>query len=291
MTITKAVIPAAGLGTRLLPATKEQPKEMLPLFAPSHDGKPSLKPLLQLVFEQLYDVGIREFCFIVGRGKRAIEDHFTQDINFLSRLETAGKEDSVEDLSAFYKRLDDSNLVWINQPRALGFGDAVLNAKKIIGDNDFLVHAGDTYIISSGNCHLAKAFEIFAEDRPEAVFVVKDMADVRQRGVMEGREKPAGIYMVDRVVEKPDHSTSNLAIEPVYLFRTSIFEALEKTGPGKGGEIQLTDAIQRIIASGRKVIAWRLNDSDLRLDIGNVDSYWQALALSYNNASRTSTKQ
>lgn len=282
------MIPAAGLGTRLLPATKEQPKEMLPLFAPSHDGKASLKPLLQLVFEQLYDAGIREFFFIVGRGKRVIEDHFTQDANFLSQLHTNGKEHLVADLSAFYRRLDDSNLVWINQPRALGFGDAVLRAKRAIGDDDFLVHAGDTYILSSGNHHLAKPLELFAKSSPEVVFVVKHMADVRERGVMEGREKLEGVYLVDGVVEKPDHPTSNLAIEPVYLFRNSIFEALEKTEPGKGGEIQLTDAIQRIIASGKEVIAWRLDESDLRLDIGNPDTYWQALLLSYRNASGTS---
>jgi UTP--glucose-1-phosphate uridylyltransferase len=289
MAITRVVIPAGGIGTRLLPATKEQPKEMLPLFSPSQNGKLLLKPLVQLVFEQLYDVGIREFCFIVGRGKRVIEDHFTQDTNFLSHLKEKGKENSVADMRAFYKRLDDSNLVWVNQPRPLGFGDAVLKAKRAIGDDDFLVHAGDTYILSTANRHLKFPLEIFRKNGAEAVFVVKQMADVRERGVMEGRNNAPGIYRVRKVVEKPEHPKSNLGIEPVYVFRQSIFEALEKTKPSKSGEIQLTDAIQKIVASGRKVIAWRLNDVYLRLDIGNPESYWQALLHSYSSTFRKLT--
>jgi UTP--glucose-1-phosphate uridylyltransferase len=281
------VIPAAGLGTRLLSATKEQPKEMLPLFASSRDGRPTLKPLLQLVFEQLYDVGFREFYFIVGRGKRIIEDHFTQDLSYLASLEGRGKNEHVANLSDFYKRLDDSNLLWINQPSCLGFGDAVLKAKAAIGGDDFLVHAGDTYMLSNDNNHLRRLLEFFAAKKPEAAFIVKRMLDVKARGVIQGREASEGLYSVDKVVEKPDYPISNLAIEPIYLFRPSIFEALEKTQPGKGGEIQLTDAIQIIIDSGREVVAWRLPDSYLRLDIGDPQSYWQALLSSHTHVSQS----
>ena len=114
--LTKAVIPAAGMGTRLLSATKEQPKEMLPIFARGTKGDLCLKPIVQLIFEQLYTVGFREFCFIVGRGKRAIEDHFTPDSSFVSKLDSRGLDSATEDLQAFYRMVDDSTLVWINQP-------------------------------------------------------------------------------------------------------------------------------------------------------------------------------
>jgi len=287
--ITRAVIPAAGLGTRLLPATKEQPKEMLPIFAPSENGACIVKPLVQLVFEQLYDAGIREFCFIIGRGKRVIEDHFTQDHDYPTRLNGQGKNHLAADLSAFYRRLDDSNLVWINQPKPLGFGDAVLRAKKMLGDEEFLVHAGDTYIVSAQNEHLQGLLEVFETKIPEIAFIVKQMTDVSQRGVIEGSELSLGLYRVDAVVEKPEYAVSNLAIEPVYLFRPSIFDALETARPGKGGEIQLTDAIQTIIESGKKVIAWRLYDGSLRFDIGDPEGYWEALRLSHQHAlTRTS---
>ena len=287
--ITRAVIPAAGLGTRLLPATKEQPKEMLPIFTPSENGACIVKPLVQLVFEQLYDVGIREFCFIIGRGKRVIEDHFTQGPDYPVGLSGQGKNHLAADLPAFYRRLDDSNLVWINQPRPLGFGDAVLRAKKTLGGEEFLVHAGDTYIVSSQNEHLHSLFEIFETKIPDVAFIVKQMTDVSQRGVIEGRELSLGLYQVEAVVEKPEYAVSNLAIEPVYLFRPSIFDALEKARPGKGGEIQLTDAIQSIIESGKKVIAWRLHDENLRFDIGDPEGYSEALRLSHHHAlTRTS---
>jgi UTP--glucose-1-phosphate uridylyltransferase len=284
--ITGAIIPAAGMGTRLLPATKEQPKEMLPLFAPSENGDSLVKPLLQLVFEQLYDIGIRKFCFVIGRGKRVIEDHFTQDLSYLAELERQRKNHLVTDLRAFYRRLDDSHIIWVNQPSPLGFGDAVLRARKSFSDEAFIVHAGDTYIASRGNYHLRSIKEVFDGEVPEAVFVVKKMSDVSRRGVIYGRNISPGLYLVDTVVEKPTGSSSNLAIEPVYIFRQSIFEALEKIKPGKDGEIQLTDAIQELIDSGKKVIAWCIPDSDLRLDVGDPESYWEALRLSHESCSR-----
>jgi len=114
--IRKAVIPAAGLGTRLLSATKELPKEMLPIFYRDSNGEIYLKPMLQVLFEQLYKFGFREFCFIVGRGKRAVEDHFTPDYSFLDLLEKKGKEKFVKSLKEFYSMIEKSTIVWINQP-------------------------------------------------------------------------------------------------------------------------------------------------------------------------------
>src|SRR4029077_6501330 len=130
----KAVIPVAGLGTRLLTATKVQPKEMLPVFA-KEGGELCIKPLVQLVFEQLFDFGIREFCFVVGRGKRAIEDHFSPDDDYLKRLTVQDKTASTHQaatasaLEKFYRRIDRASLMWVNQPVPLGFGHAVLQAR------------------------------------------------------------------------------------------------------------------------------------------------------------------
>jgi len=114
--VRKVIIPAAGLGTRLFPATKEQPKEMLPIFSKSNSGDMVVKPVVQLVFEQLHDVGIREFCYVVGKGKRGIEDHFTPDVECIKMLEHMGKNGQASDLDSFYHKLDTSTILWVNQP-------------------------------------------------------------------------------------------------------------------------------------------------------------------------------
>lgn len=271
------MIAAAGLGTRLLPATKEQPKEMLPIFALTADGRPCVKPVLQLVFEQLYDVGCREFCFVIGRGKRVIEDHFTQDDSYLADLERKGRESYAEDLRSFYERLNDSTIVWINQPSPLGFGDAVKKTRASIGQEEFLVHAGDTYIISARNEHYERLFDVFKKYDASAVLLLKKMEETRDRGVVEGGILDDGTFRVRRAVEKPERFVSHLAIEPVYLFKPTIFDMLEKIHEGKGGELQLTDAVQRLVDEGCSVCAVELRNEDLRLDVSNPMSYWEAL--------------
>lgn len=286
MRITTAVICAAGAGTRLLPATKEQPKEMLPLFAPSAEGGMTLKPIVQLIFEQLYDAGIRDFCFVIGRTKRAISDHFTEDRGFLSDLEKTGNKRAIVDLADFYRRLDDSNLTWVNQSRPIGFGHAVLRAKKVVGDSDFLVHAGDTYIVSKAHSHLQRLMRAFLNEGCEAAFLMKEMADVRQRGVAEATKIDKSLFLIQRVVEKPHRAPSNLAIEPVYIFTSCILDYLQRVRPGKAGEIQLTDAIQLLVEAGKKVLAVRLTASDSRLDIGNPENYWEALQESFRASQR-----
>jgi UTP--glucose-1-phosphate uridylyltransferase len=285
--ITTAVICAAGKGTRLLPATKEQPKEMLPVFALSLAGVRTVKPLVQLVFEQLFDIGIRRFCFVIGRGKRSIADHFTQDRAFLSELKGTSGGQSMADLEEFYRRLDDSTLMWVNQPKPIGFGDAVLRAQRAVGDQPFIVHAGDTYIMSVGNSHLRRLIQAFRQEEPEAIFLLKKLPNVRDRGVVEGTRIKKNLFSVQRVVEKPEHPRSHLAIEPVYIFRPSIVDRLEKSEPGKDGEIQLTDGIQLLIQSGKKVLALSLQELDSRLDIGNPTSYWKALEQSFRKSQPT----
>jgi len=279
--LNKVMVPAAGLGKRLLPATKEQPKEMLPIFSVGGKNQSQLKPLLQLIFEQLYDLGLRQFCFIIGRGKRAIEDHFTQDYEFTSSLRGRNELSSIRDLERFYSRLDDSTVVWLNQPEPKGFGEAVLRGRRFIGQDEFLVHAGDTYVISKGVQHLERLVKAHSRLDSEATFLVEEMQDPRRYGVIKGKAMERGLYQVKSIEEKPERPPSKLAVVPIYAFTPRIFEELARTKPGKGGEIQLTDAIQSLVAHRRRVFAVQLKKSEVKIDIGNPETYWQALKTSY----------
>ena len=275
----KAVIPAAGLGTRLLPITKELPKEMLPIFMKANDGRVCLKPMLQSVFEQLFDAGFREFCFIVGRGKRAIEDHFTPDNGFINDLKAKNRGGVAEELREFYKKIESSTLMFVNQPEPKGFGDAVLRAKPFV-DGDFLVHAGDTYIMSEGNDHIRRLMETHFRLGADSTFIVQEVEDPRQYGVIEAEEVREGLFKVKGAVEKPEKPLSKLAIMPVYSFKPVIFRALEEIEPGVRGELQLTDGIQRMIELGLEVYAIKLRQEEIRLDIGTPETCWEALSLS-----------
>jgi UTP--glucose-1-phosphate uridylyltransferase len=282
-----AVIPVAGLGTRLLTATKVQPKEMLPVFA-KEGGELCIKPLVQLVFEQLFDFGIREFCFVVGRGKRAIEDHFTPDSDYLRRL--TDRDESVASpkaamalaLERFYRRVDEASIMWVNQPVPLGFGHAVLQAKVFAGDDPFLVHAGDAYVYCTDFGHLRRLLSSF-EDGAECSLALRKVPDPRIYGVATGKSS-RGLVAIDEIVEKPKVPKSNLAVTPVYLFRHSIFDAIEEAGPGIGGELQLTDGIHTLIKEGKKVVGVTLSHDESWIDIGTPATYWEALGISYRNS-------
>lgn len=279
--LSKAVIPAAGLGTRLLSATKEQPKEMLPVFSRTRTGELCLKPIVQLVFEQLHEAGFREFCFIVGKEKRAIEDHFTPDHPYVDKLQKMGKTGASEDLNAFYEMIEKSTLVWINQPEPRGFGDAVLKAKSFVSGDSFLVHAGDSYIHSPDSRHLERLRRTSDTPKSDAAFLAMRVPDPRRYGVVEGTEERAGIVRVSKLVEKPPKPASDLAIMPVYAFHSVILKALEVTPNGVAGEIQLTDGIQKLVDWGLPVRAVELEKTDVRLDIGSPELYWEAQNLSY----------
>jgi len=283
--ISKVVIPAAGIGTRLLPATKEQPKEMLPIFANSKSSGITVKPILQVIFEQLYEFGIREFYFIVGRTKRAIEDHFTADFEFVDKLSKNGKSKQVRDLKDFYRKLEQSNLVWINQSASKGFGHSVLVSKNQIGDSPFLVHAGDTVIISPKNRHLSSLLRQGAS-KDDCRFLVKKVKDPHQFGVIEGEKIKNNLIKVTGLEEKPSKPKSNLAIMPIYRFDQVIFKSLEKTKPDKRHEIQLTDGIKQIKKWGLEVSASELLASDIWIDVGTPETYWQALTQTHQYFSR-----
>lgn len=276
----KAVIPAAGFGTRLLSATKEQPKEMLPIFALSTEEQLCIKPIIQMVFEQLYDVGVHEFCFIGGKSKRAIEDHFTIDVGYLKHLNSQAKISLASDLQAFYKKVEQSTIVWVNQPQPKGFGHAVLQAWSFAEGSSILVHAGDTYIISmNDDGHLERLVRLHRENNQAATLLLKEVRDPRPYGVAEVVSQSEGLRVIS-LVEKPENPVTNLAVMPLYMFEPVIFDAIRELAPGYGGEIQLTDAIQMLVEQGLDVGAFLLKD-ELCLDIGTPESYWQALQLSY----------
>jgi UTP--glucose-1-phosphate uridylyltransferase len=279
--VQKVIIPAAGLGTRLFPATKEQPKEMLPIFTQSTHGDMMVKPVVQLVFEELHEAGLREFCFVVGRGKRGIEDHFTPDTECVRTLEGMGKNGQASDLESFYGKLDTSTIMWVNQPEPKGFGNAVLMAQPFVQNESCLVHAGDSCIMSKKMDYAKRLLEGFERFNADAAFLVLEIENPRQYGIVEGEEVEPDYIRVKSVVEKPEKPKTNLAIMAMYVFHPVIFKALEATKPGKNGEIQLTDAIQKLVDWGLKVYAVKLDNEYRHLDIGSPKRYWEALELSY----------
>lgn len=278
-TIKKVVIPSAGLGTRLLPATKEQPKEMLPIFTRNVDGELRLKPLLQIVFENLYEFGLREFGFITGRGKRSVEDHFTVDSEFIEVLKNGPKFKIAKELNTFYEKVGRSHIVFINQPKALGFGDAVHRAKAFTGAEPFLVHAGDDLIISKKEQYLTNLINVFGKHEASAVFCVEKVKNPRKYGVITGHKITNKIYLVKKIIEKPSTPPSNIAVVGVYVFSPRIHQAIEETPPDASGEIQLTSAIQTLVDQTHSVYAVEMSSNEKRLDIGTPESYLRALNL------------
>jgi UTP--glucose-1-phosphate uridylyltransferase len=282
--IRKVVVPAAGLGTRLFPTTKEQPKEMLPVFSKLDENELCLKPILQIVFEQLYDAGFQNFCFVVGKGKRSIEDHFTPDHDSISILKNKGMNNQALSMHKFYEKLNNSTIFWVNQPEPKGFGYAVSLSRSFVQDEPFLVHAGDTYIVSEKAGHISSLVKLHERLGGDATILVQEVENPKQYGVIEGVEVEKTVYKVAKVVEKPEKPATNLAIVAIYVFHPVIFKALEKTKPGKGGEIQLTDAIQTLINWGLNVYALKLSRDTPRLDIGSPETYWEALSMSYQRS-------
>jgi len=273
--IEKAIIPAAGLGTRLLPATKEQPKEMLPILVEDASERLFLKPFLQIVFEQLYDSGFKEICFVVGRGKRSIEDHFTVDKNFMEYLKAGNRIEHLDALAGFYEKVENSTIAFANQPEPLGFADAVYRAKFFSGDEDFVVHAGDDLILSRKN-YVQRLVFAFNERKADAAFFVQKVKNPTKYGVVIGEEITDGVYHVKQIIEKPSRPPSDLAVVAIYVFNPKIYQVIEKVKPDAKNEIQLTDAIQLLINQRDAVYAVELNSDEKRIEIGDPASYKEA---------------
>ena len=251
--MTKVVITAAGKGTRLLPFTKEMPKEMMPIFS-NINNKKIVLPLLQYVYEQLYSMNFRDYCFVVGREKRSIEDHFTPHETYLRDL----GGDYKKTMQRFYEKLERSHLVWINQNKPLGFGDAVKRAERYVGKEDFIVHAGDVTILSENKHPVLRLMEV-AKKNPDvkAILLCKKVRDAERYGVPTIKRISNSLFAVEEVIEKPDKPKSEFGILPLYYFKSDVFSSLKKIRPGKGKEFQLTDAIQNMIEEKQKVLPKR----------------------------------
>ena len=274
--IKKIVITAAGKGTRLFPLTKETPKEMMPIYVKSSKkANPVLKPILHVIFDSAYDMGIRDFCFVVGRGKRSIEDHFLISENEIQEMK---KNPEIKD---YFTKLHECNLTYVQQPSPKGFGDAVLKSKSFVNNDSFLLHAGDDAILSHKNDHLLRLDKAFQKYDAEAAFLVKRITDPRAYGVVEGTELTRKIFKVTNFEEKPKKPKSDLASIGIYIFKPSIFEILKKTKPDKKGEVQLADALKKLIKTGLTIIAVELNDNEKRVDVGTPESYVDCIRESY----------
>jgi UTP--glucose-1-phosphate uridylyltransferase len=282
--LAKAVIPVAGLGTRMLPFTKELPKEMLPIYAKCNSDHVAVKPIVQMIFEQLYDTGFRDFCFIVGRGKRTIEDHFS--VNHSLKNLVPGKISETADIDMFYEKVERSRISWINQVRPQGFGHAVLLSEYSESDDDFLVHAGDVSIFSPDKPTVLERVRNFYHDYDmDVALVVKRLTNIqslKQHGVIVPGLKYGDGFRVEGVVEKPADPPSNLDIMPIYIYKHIIFEALKRTPVDRRKELQLTDAIQTVIDNGGNVCALTMRNDDIRFDIGTPENYLESLVLSYS---------
>jgi UTP--glucose-1-phosphate uridylyltransferase len=261
--ITDAVIPVAGLGTRLLPATRSQPKEMLPLVD---------KPVVQHVVEELVGAGIARIVFVTGRRKRAIEDHFDAD----PELDTGPLIDPRSGLQIVYTR----------QPHPAGLGDAVRCAESFAHENGIVVALGDAVIETPPSAPrgiVARLIDEFERREADAVFAVQRVAEdaVSRYGIavavaVAGEDLGgAGSVDVAAVAEKPDPATieSRLAIMGRYVLGPAVFTTLRATPPGAGGEVQLSDALQHVIESGGRVVAVPLAEGERRHDIGSIESY------------------
>ena len=279
--MTKVVITAAGKGTRLLPFTKEMPKEMMPIFSNTFANKKVVLPLLQYIYEQLYSMNFRDYCFVVGREKRSIEDHFTPHEAYLKEL----SGDYKKNMKKFYEKLEKSHLVWINQNRPLGFGDAVKRAERYVGEEDFVVHAGDVTILSNTKHPILRLIET-SKKNPDvkAILLCKEIKDFQRYGVPTVSKISSNLFSVNEVVEKPQKPKSNLGILPLYYFKSDIFSSLKKIKPGKGKEFQLTDAIQNLIDEKEKVLAISLNKNEEEVDVGTVESYRNAQDVTFRKA-------
>ena len=262
--IRKAVITAAGSGSRLLPFSKETPKEMLPYCVRTDDGRLILKPILEMVYESLHDHGYRKFCFVVGRGKRSIEDYFL--------IDDSAKYSTNSDLQDFYKKIRSSHIMYVQQSSPRGFGDAVLKAKFFAENDSFLLHAGDDVILAPNNSHIQRLEDAFFSHGADLALLVDRVERPEQYGVVEGKSIGDGIFRVEHVEEKPKRPKTNLAVIATYIFKPSIFYELERTEPDRNGEIQLTDAIKSLTANG-KCIAVELGTGEKRIDVGTPESY------------------
>ena len=261
--IRKVVIPVAGWGTRSLPATKNIPKEMLPIYN---------KPVIQYVVEEAQRAHIKDVIFVTNRDKNVIEDHFDHNLQLEDLLERSGKLDKLEEVRQVAEMV---NILSVRQKRQLGLGHAVLCARELVGDEPFAVMVGDD-LMFSGVPGIGQLIEVaMAEKMPVIGVMEVPWEKVSRYGIIDGEEVAPGVYRVRDMVEKPkrEDAPSRMAIVGRYVLTPDIFDYLEKVKPGHGGEIQLTDALQAM-AKERGMMAVRM--AGMRFDAGDWAEFLSA---------------
>ncbi len=269
MGIEKAVIPVAGAGTRLLPATKSQPKEMLPV------GR---KPVVQYVVEELVAQGLRKILFITGRKKRSIEDHFDKDPELVRMLTESGNNGLLEQLE--YEKAEVS-FFYVRQGLPLGLGHAIGCAEDFVGDEPFVVALGDTIMQPTESPTLVhRLIQSHLSHKSNCTLAVCEVPEdeVNRYGIVKPKLEEEEEFEAETLVEKPakGEMASRYAIAARYVFNPNIFEAIRRTPPGMGGEIQITDAIGVLLQMGGKVRCLKLGPGEKRYDIGNHQAYFRA---------------
>jgi len=271
--IKNCLFPVAGYGTRFLPATKAMPKEMLPLVN---------KPLVQYGVEEANEAGMNQIGFVTGRGKRAIADHFDISYELENEIKGSGKE---ELLASIRSLMDKSTFSFTPQHQMKGLGHAIYSGRGLVGDNPFGVILADDFCVGEepGNGVLKQMAELYNQFRCSIVAIQEvPKEDTHKYGVIAGESMKDGLYRITDMVEKPapEDAPSNLAIIGRYILTPDIFEIIENTPPGKGGEIQITDAL---LTQARKgcVLAYRFKGK--RFDCGSVEGFVEATNYVYEN--------
>ena len=267
MSVKKAIFPVAGLGTRFLPATKAQPKEMLPVVD---------KPLIQYAVEEAYAAGVREMIFVTGRHKRPIEDHFDMTFELELALEQAGKHDLLEVVRSV--KPDDMECIYVRQAQPLGLGHAVLCGQRLVGDQPFAVLLADDLMVGppDGKPVLAQMVEQFEEWRASILAVQEVPAEhTRRYGIVAGRAVSDRVVDVTQIVEKPapEAAPSRLGVAGRYILTPGVFHEISAQPRGVGGEIQLTDGIASLLRR-EKVFAYRYDGR--RYDCGSKEGFLEA---------------
>ncbi|MGF1807698.1 UTP--glucose-1-phosphate uridylyltransferase GalU, partial [Aliivibrio sifiae] len=269
--IKKCLFPAAGYGTRFLPATKSMPKEMMPVVN---------KPLIEYGVEEAINAGMDGICVVTGRGKHSLMDHFDKNYELEHQISGTNKEELLEDVREL---IDAAHFTYIRQREMKGLGHAILTGRELVGDEPFAVVLADDLCVNEEQGVLSQMVALYKQFRCSIVAVEEVPDDETHKyGVIAGEMIKDDLYRVDNMVEKPEPGTapSNLAIIGRYILTPDIFEILETTEPGKGGEIQITDALLKQAQSGC-VLAYKFKGK--RFDCGSVEGYIEATNYCYEN--------
>ncbi|MEE3878769.1 UTP--glucose-1-phosphate uridylyltransferase GalU [Vibrio sp. YYF0003] len=276
--IKKCLFPAAGYGTRFLPATKSMPKEMMPVVN---------KPLIEYGVEEAIEAGMDGMCIVTGRGKHSLMDHFDKNYELEHQISGSSKEVLLDDIRSL---IDSASYTYIRQREMKGLGHAILTGRELVGDEPFAVVLADDLCVNEDKGVLAQMVELYKQFRCSIVAVQEvPETETHKYGVIAGEMIKDDIFRIDNMVEKPEPGTapSNLAIIGRYILTPDIFELIENTEPGKGGEIQITDALMQQAQNGC-VLAYKFKGQ--RFDCGSVEGYIEATNYCFENIYKKPSK-